>query len=100
MYAMVYGYLPFESDLPLDRRGSDPVNWTPTNVYSLYQHIACHPVRLPQSPADPDCLSPDGQGLLLRLLEADPKQRITMAEIWDHPWFRNVLIQRDHPNHL
>lgn len=87
---MSYGYLPFESDLPLDRQGSDPVNWTPTNVYNLYQHIASTPIRLPSSG---DGLSPEGQDLLLRLLQADPRQRITMHEIWSHPWIQNSSIQ-------
>ncbi|KAG1710891.1 hypothetical protein DVH05_013614 [Phytophthora capsici] len=32
-------------------------------------------------------LSPEGQNLLLRLLEKDPNQRITIAECLSHPWF-------------
>jgi protein-serine/threonine kinase len=81
MYAMAFGYLPFESDLKLDRHGSDPVTWTPTNVYHLYQYIVANPVKLPKS-----SLSDSGRDLLLRLLDADPVMRITLAEALQHPW--------------
>lgn len=80
MFAMVYGYLPFEGEVTLDR-GSDPVTWTPANVYHLYQHIAANPIKLPTT-----TLSQDGLDILLGLLQADPLERITMDEIWDHPW--------------
>jgi serine/threonine protein kinase len=82
MFAMAYGYLPFEGDVHLDRN-SDPVTWTPTNVYHLYQHIAAHPVKLPRG------LSDDGENLLRRLLAADPNLRITLEEIWCHPWIES-----------
>lgn len=84
MYAMCYGYLPFESDLPLDHRGSEPILWTPANVYALYQHIAAHPVQLPKIPGGG--LSEEGEDLLRKLLQADPLVRITMKDIWRHSW--------------
>lgn len=84
MYAMCYGYLPFESDLPLDRRETDPIVWTPANVYALYQHIATHPVQLPRMPGGG--LSGDGEDLLRKLLQPEPSLRIGMEDIWRHPW--------------
>lgn len=79
---MAYGHLPFESDLQLERIGTDPVAWTPNNVYQLYQYIDSNPIKLPT----PGTLSALGQQLLLRLLDANPATRITVPEIWAHPW--------------
>jgi serine/threonine protein kinase len=80
MFAMSYGYLPFEGDVQLDRR-SDPVTWTPANVYHLYQHIAISPIKLPRG------LSEMGEDLVRRLLIADPELRITEEEVWSHRWW-------------
>ena len=36
-------------------------------------------------------LSPEGRDLLARILVADPRKRITMDGIWQHPWFQRDL---------
>lgn len=90
MYAMAYGFLPFEGDLQLGHSTSSVV-WTPSNVYQLYQHISSHPLRLPRTPSDG--LDALGQDLLLRLLEASPEHRITMEEVWQHPWMPPMATQ-------
>lgn len=84
MFAMSYGYLPFESDLSLERHGSDPVAWSPNNVFALYQYISSTPIKLPASPEGG--LSSLGQDLLRGLLTADPTRRLTIEQIWRHPW--------------
>lgn len=89
MYAMNYGHLPFEGDLPLDRQGSNPVNWTPANVYQLYQYIVSNPIKLPKGFSDG--LGRVGQDLLLRILDPVPRSRISMAEIFAHPWFADTV---------
>ncbi len=90
MYAMAYGHLPFESDIKVDRNPSEPIKWTPQNVNQLYQYIRDHPIKLPR--AHSDGLDSDGQELLKRLLVADPRRRITMNDIWIHPFFvKNVI---------
>jgi len=90
MYAMSYGFLPFESDLHLDHSSSSVV-WTPSNVYQLYQHIANNPLKLPKAPFDG--LDEAGQDLLLRLLEATPERRIRMEQVWQHPWMTSLVTQ-------
>lgn len=89
MYAMSYGVLPFEGDLPLDST-SQSIIWTPANVYKLYQYIAAHPIRLPKS--QPDGLDEWGQQLLQRLLESKPERRITLEQVWNHSWIKNGII--------
>ncbi len=90
MYAMAYGYLPFESELSFRSNGNTANNnsrsiiWTPSNVYQLYQHVASNPLVLPRLPTER--LDRYGQDLLLKLLESSPGQRLTMEQLWRHPW--------------
>lgn len=66
LYVILTGYLPFD-----DR-----------NLAVLYQKI------LKGSPQIPKWLSPGAQNLIRRILDPNPNNRITMAEIKDHEWFK------------
>jgi serine/threonine protein kinase len=37
-------------------------------------------------------LSPEGQDLLKRILTVDPRERLTLEEIQNHPWMQNVDV--------
>lgn len=65
LYAMVVGELPFEDD----------------NIQRLLQKI------IKTQPKYPNSLSYQLRDLLNRLLEKDPKKRITLKKIKEHPWF-------------
>ncbi|OHT13370.1 CAMK family protein kinase [Tritrichomonas foetus] len=64
LYAMVVGVLPFNGD----------------NITNLLETI------LSVNPPIPLNLSPELRQLLLRLLNKDPRGRITIQEIKEHPW--------------
>jgi serine/threonine protein kinase len=64
LYATVCGGLPFFGD----------------NLNTLLQAI------LEETPPLPSDLSPELQSLIRRVLEKDPRERITLPEIWEHPW--------------
>ncbi|OAL50908.1 Pkinase-domain-containing protein [Pyrenochaeta sp. DS3sAY3a] len=64
LYCLLFGRIPFE------RHG----------MIELYQAI-----RMDEIEIDTEC-SDELKGLLHRLLEKDPKKRITMDEIREHPW--------------
>lgn len=85
LFAMLYGYLPFESevngDLERDPNSNSPV-WTSKNVYQLYMHIQSHPLTLPAEPK----ISSAAADLLRRMLQANPKKRIHLEDIMTHPW--------------
>lgn len=65
LYAMVVGELPFEDD----------------NIQRLLQKI------IKTQPKYPNSLSFQLRDLLNRLLDKDPKKRITLKKIKEHPWF-------------
>ncbi|KAI5651007.1 hypothetical protein M9H77_37012 [Catharanthus roseus] len=66
LYVILTGYLPFD-----DR-----------NLAVLYQKI------FKGDPQIPKWLSPAAQNLIKRILDHDPRTRITMAEIKEHEWFK------------
>ncbi|OHT14483.1 CAMK family protein kinase [Tritrichomonas foetus] len=65
LFAMTHGELPYDDD----------------NMQRLLQKIAY------SSPNYSDHISPQLYDLLTKLLEKDPKERITLQEIKEHPWF-------------
>mmetsp|Transcript_5785 Transcript_5785/g.14063 ORF Transcript_5785/g.14063 Transcript_5785/m.14063 type:complete len:742 (-) Transcript_5785:127-2352(-) len=64
LFALVCGYLPFE----------DP------NQSELYRQILSATYELP------DFVSPAFQDLVGQVLSKDPKRRLTLQEVRDHPW--------------
>lgn len=64
LYCMVVGHLPFEKD----------------NFYEIYEAIKN------DEPEYPDHLSKDLADLLHKMLAKNPDQRITIAEVREHPW--------------
>lgn len=67
LYALLVGQLPFNDD----------------SITKLYQKIQAGIKRLP------DFLSEDASDLIQKMLTIDPKQRITVPEVLNHPWIRN-----------
>lgn len=68
LYAMTCGYLPFE----------DP------NTNKLYKKILACEYTLPGS------LSPQLKDLMKKILNTEPKSRITILEIKQHEWYTKV----------
>lgn len=66
LYAMVWGYLPFE----------DP------DTSKLYQKILSGEFEVP------DFMSPSVEDLLHKILNTDPKKRYTIDDIRKHEWFQ------------
>ncbi|CAJ1975683.1 unnamed protein product [Sphenostylis stenocarpa] len=66
LYVILTGYLPFD-----DR-----------NLAVLYQKIFKGDVQIPR------WLSPGAQNIIKRMLDPNPKTRITMAMIKEHEWFK------------
>ncbi|KAF9875477.1 calcium calmodulin dependent protein kinase [Colletotrichum karsti] len=64
LYCLRYGKIPFEHD----------------GVLEMYEAIKT------ESPSIPDDENPDFVDLMNRVLEKDPKSRIPMTELRDHPW--------------
>ncbi|KAL3671533.1 hypothetical protein V7S43_003453 [Phytophthora oleae] len=60
--------------------------FTSESTRELFDEIIGAEIVLPESGREIP-LSSEGQDLLLRLLEKDPNQRITIAECFNHPWF-------------
>ena len=42
---------------------------------------------IPRGPQGEDLISPEARDLLLRMLCPDPRRRITVPQICQHPWF-------------
>lgn len=74
LYAMVCGYLPFE----------DPK----TNL--LYKKILNADYTIP------DFVSQECADLIRKILNTDPNQRYTMAEIKEHPWMKQIKNVKDY----
>lgn len=76
---MLFGHLPFEGSVkPQLTKGTDSrINWTPANVYQLYEHIMSNPIELPASPL----ISKEAASLVRRLLDPDPYRRLTMEQV-------------------
>ncbi|GLH00284.1 Ovarian-specific serine/threonine-protein kinase Lok, partial [Gryllus bimaculatus] len=66
LYAFVYGQVPFSAD----------------SVPALYRRILSEPVRYPEQPQ----VSAPLRDLVARLLEKDPRRRITLPDIKVHEW--------------
>lgn len=71
LYAMLAGYLPFDDD-PDNEDGSD--------IVKLYQYICKTPLTFPEY------INPLARDLLRKIIVPDPKKRIDMDEIRNHPW--------------
>ncbi|GFQ66606.1 hypothetical protein TNCT_226511 [Trichonephila clavata] len=69
LYAFVYGDVPFQD----------------TNILALYTKIKSSPVPFPEKYK----ISNNLKDLLSRMLEKDPKQRITLKGIKEHRWVTN-----------
>ncbi|GBE78508.1 cAMP-dependent protein kinase catalytic subunit alpha [Sparassis crispa] len=74
LYVMLMGRLPF---------GLNPRKQT---LAEQFRHITELPVDFD---VDGD-ISPDGQDLLERMLEKDPRRRATIPEIKEHPYFASI----------
>lgn len=90
LYALAFGTIPFSA----------------SNLFKLFQRVQEEPVRFPSHPPVSESLI----SLLERLLDKDPKRRITIAELLSDPWvtlngtypmrpfkqlFRNGVLQYD-----
>ena len=64
LYALLCGYLPFDDD----------------NITNLYRKIKAGRYVVP------DCVSPESSQLIAQLLQVDPKRRITIGQLMEHPW--------------
>lgn len=71
LYAMLAGYLPFDDD-PENEDGSD--------IVRLYHYICKTPLTFPEY------ISPLARDLLRKIIVPDPKKRITIKNIKNHPW--------------
>lgn len=72
LFAMVCGYLPFE----------DP------KTSNLYKKILSADYQIPKF------VSAECADLLTRILNTNPDARFSVAEIRDHPWFKQVREKR------
>ena len=68
LYSMLVGSLPFDDQ----------------EIYKLYEQIKIGRFYLPST------LSLEAIDLLKKVLEVNPKKRITLKEIKEHPWFNKV----------
>ncbi|XP_076037408.1 uncharacterized protein LOC143022785 isoform X3 [Oratosquilla oratoria] len=66
LYAFVYGKLPFHEE----------------NIVALYNKIRNSPLVFPTSPF----ISEDLKDLIALMLQKDPKERLTLEGIKEHPW--------------
>lgn len=71
LYAMLAGYLPFDDD-PENEDGSD--------IIRLYHYICKTPLTFPEY------VSPLARDLLRKIIVSDPKKRINIENIRNHPW--------------
>ncbi|CAH2354630.1 serine/threonine-protein kinase Kin4p [[Candida] railenensis] len=71
LYAMLSGYLPFDDD-PENEDGAD--------IVRLYHYICKTPLTFPEY------VSPLARDLLRKIIVPDPKKRINMNDIRNHPW--------------
>ncbi|KAK6893635.1 Fatty acyl-CoA synthetase and RNA processing-associated kinase 1 [Candida tropicalis] len=82
LYAMLSGYLPFDDD-PDNEDGAD--------IIKLYHYICKTPLTFPEY------VSPLARDLLRKIIVSDPKKRIGIDEIRNHPWlssYANLLSIR------
>lgn len=80
LYVMLFGAYPFESAASRNAQGK-------ARMDSMMQRI----LRMEWSiPADVE-VSPECRDLLCKLLVGDPRHRLTMAQIQQHPWFLTNL---------
>lgn len=67
LYSMLTGFLPYQGQ---------------TSLTTLHANMLDHQYDLPQS------CSGELSDLFKRVFEVKPKRRITLAELWDHPWVK------------
>jgi len=66
LFSLVYGKVPFTAD----------------TIPALYHKIQTQPLVFPPSPT----LSSDLHDLIVKMLQKDPNERITLQQIKEHPW--------------
>ncbi|KAJ0101280.1 hypothetical protein Patl1_06742 [Pistacia atlantica] len=76
LYVLLAGYLPFDD----------------SNLMALYRKIAKAEYKFPS------CFSSQARRLLSRILDPNPKTRISIAEIMEDPWFRKGLVSKPPKN--
>ena len=64
LYALLCGYLPFDDD----------------NISNLYRKIKAGRYTVPE------WVTPESTKLISQLLQVDPKRRITIEQLMEHPW--------------
>ena len=78
IYQFLCGKIPFDTD------GTN-------NIDELFGEILSG-----QFVCDPQFISPEAEDLLRKMLQVDPKERITAAQALNHPW----IIQSEHHRDL
>lgn len=73
LFALVCGYLPFEDD----------------DTAILYKKIMNGEYLIP------NFVSSDAKDLIKRILTTDPKKRITIQEIKEHPFYKQIKLNED-----
>lgn len=97
LYGMLCGCLPYDDDHHRRLQASEHQRQNPgtmiaedetppMNVRCLYNYIVSSPLQFPASCGHIDILAVD---LLRCMLQPDPIKRITISEIWQHPWLNN-----------
>lgn len=96
LFACVSGRLPFEGpDISSPKRPREGVirSRILKNTYKLDEVCSTHiPVRIFPDPC-PQSLGPEIKDLLRRLLTAEPADRVTVPEIFNHIWVRTPVNQ-------
>ena len=80
LYAMVFGGLPFEAD----------------QITKLFELIKDAKYEMPRNSA----LSRDIFDLINKLLQPNPLRRISIPEIWEHPWVSCLPPKYNHPSKM
>eukprot|EP00183_Erythrolobus_madagascarensis_P000114 CAMPEP_0185847216 /NCGR_PEP_ID=MMETSP1354-20130828/2573_1 /TAXON_ID=708628 /ORGANISM="Erythrolobus madagascarensis, Strain CCMP3276" /LENGTH=1105 /DNA_ID=CAMNT_0028547483 /DNA_START=157 /DNA_END=3474 /DNA_ORIENTATION=- len=71
LFYMLYGRVPFIAN----------------GVFPMYEAICTHDLALPRAPF----VSQECRELLRLILNKDDKERLTIAQIWQHEWVRDAL---------
>mgnify|MGYP001809848523 CR=1 FL=1 len=89
MFAMLFGYLPFEDQaLKTHPNSTRPNRKSSINVYQLYQFISRNSLEIPKHVT----VSTEAIDLIRGMLRSDPENRITLSEVFRHPWFANSKL--------
>jgi len=80
LYTMLYARYPFERPEDKALKAGDRTN-------KILMRIIKVDYFFPEKPA----VSDDAKDLIRRILVADPKERLTLAQVQHHPWFQSDL---------